>query len=114
MANRVKTKYEADNSKIHRLYLNSDDAAKAGTEPTADIDDDIIAKVSKGNREFGLRPRGVRLSRLAGTAPDQFYRYKFLPLRSKADYTSSTYAKGQTVTIGTVTWTIDSKVPEDY
>jgi hypothetical protein len=111
----VRTKYEADSGTIHPLRLTTAYAAAAGTVPTGAIDNNVPrAQVSKSNREFGLRPRGVRLARLVGTAPNQFYKYAFLPLRSIADFTSPDYAIGETVTINSVSWEIIEKREEDY
>lgn len=109
----VKTKYEADSGDIHQLKLTPAFAAAAGTEPTGAVTNDISVKVSKSNREYGLRPRGVSLARTVGTAPNTFVKYTFLPLRSIADYTATAYRKGATVTINSVAWEVVGKVPED-
>jgi len=114
MANFVKSKYEANSTRIHSIRLSTGFAAVAGTLPTGAINDDVKVKVSKSNREFGLRPRGVVLSRLLGTAPNQFYKYTFLPLRSIADYTDPAYSVGSTVTINSIAWIVSEKRPEDY
>jgi hypothetical protein len=113
MPARTRTKYEADSGEIHFLSLTPDYAAKAGTEPTGAVTNNIRAKVSKSNREYGIKPRGVTLARTIGTAPNTFVKYAFLPLRSKADANSATYALGQTVTIGSVAWEIIGEVKED-
>lgn len=110
----TKTKYEARDGKIHLLKLTPNFAAVAGTEPTADVDSRIKVKVSKGNREHGLRPRGVTLARTVGTAPDTFVKYAFLPLRSIADETKPEYQLAKKVTINEVEWEIVAFVPEDY
>lgn len=114
MANYVKSKYEADNGTIHPIRLSSTAAAQAGTEPGGAVSSNIPAKVSKGNREFGLRPRGVRLYRSVGTAPNLFNKYKFLPLRSIADATDADYAPEAVVAIDGVSWKVAARVPEDY
>lgn len=110
----TKTKYEAENGDIHPLRLTASYAAAAGTVPGGAVTNPIPAKVSKGNREFGLRPRGVRLSRTIGTGATAFTKTGFLPLRSKADATSETYAENSDITVDGITWTIVSRVPEDY
>jgi len=114
MAALVDTKYEDDRDRIHKLRLTASFAAVAGTEPTAAVNSDIRAQVSKTKKEFGLRPRGVRLARTVGTGSNTFRKYAFLPLRSKADATSATYAENETVTIASVQWKIVAKVAEDY
>lgn len=110
----VRTKYEAENGQIHPLRLSAPYAASAGTEPGTPTTSSIPAKVSKGNREFGLRPRGVRLARTVGTGANAFTKSSFLPLRSKADASSSLYADNADVTVGGIVWTVVSRVAEDY
>lgn len=114
MAAFTNTKYESEEGDIHSLRLTPAYAAVAGTEPQGNVTNKIPAKVTKGNREFGLRPRGVRLFRTLGTGEDTFKRYAFLPLRSEADDDLPAYQEGATVTIGTVVWTVGAFVAEDY
>ena len=114
MPARKTLKYQADSSEIHGLLLDPDRAAKAGTEPTGDVSSNIKCKVSKGNKEFGLRPRGVRLARIVGTDPDTFRKYSFLPVLTAAAFGSATFAVGATITIGGVDWEVAAKVAEDY
>lgn len=114
MTARTVTKYEADLGSIHSISLTPDYAAAAGTPPTGDVNNDIKPKVSKTNREFGLRPRGVSLSRTLGTAPDTFKKYAFLPVLTSTDFNGTSYAPGATVTIGGTAWTVVTRVPEDY
>lgn len=114
MVAQVKSKYEARDGKIHLIKLTPAYAAVAGTVPTADVDSRIKVKVSKGNREHGLRPRGVTLARTVGTAPDTFVKYTFLPLRSIADETKAEYQLGKKITIDSVEWEVVAFVPEDY
>lgn len=114
MPAQVKTKYQANDSNIYALSLSPDYAAVAGTEPTGDTSSRVKAKVSKTKREYGVRPRGVTLSRIIGTAPDTFVKYTFLPLRSSADASNAAYANGATITIGDIDWTVVSFQNEDY
>lgn len=114
MANYVKSKYEDDKGVIHPIRLSADSAAQAGAEPAGAVTSNIPAKVSKGNREFGLRPRGVRLYRSVGTAPNLFNKYKFLPLRSQADAADAEYAQEATIAIGGISWKVAAFVAEDY
>ena len=114
MVARADTKYEGNDASVHRILLTPEYAAAAGSPPTGAVDNDIRPKVSKTNGEFGLRPRGVRLSRTIGTAPDTFKKYAFLPVLTIANFNSPTFANGATVTIGSDTWTIVAKVAEDY
>jgi hypothetical protein len=82
--------------------------------PTGAVNDSLRPKISKTKRQYGLRPRGVVLSRTVGTAPDTFKKYYFLPLLTKGAYNGTTYAIGATVNIATVPWTVVAKVPEEY
>lgn len=114
MPAKVTTKYEADNGDIHGIILSPDFSAQAGTPPTGDVSSPIKAKVSKSNREFGIRPRGCRLSRIIGTAPDTFKKYAFLPVLTPAAFATAAFAIGATITIDGTDWTIAAKVGEDY
>lgn len=108
------TKYEDDTGSIHPFKLTAAYAAVAGTPPTGAVNDSIKPKISKTNREHGLRPRGVRLSRTVGTAPDTFKKYGFLPVLTATGFVGATFAEGSTITIDGVDWTIIGKVAEDY
>lgn len=110
----VNTFYESDQGDVHPLRLTPDYAAVAGTAVAGPADNKIPAKVTKGNREFGLRPRGVRIYRTFNAGGETFKRYGFLPLRSPQDETGGIYDEGATVTIGGTAWTVGGFVPEDY
>lgn len=114
MAAKSITKYESENGTIHGLTLGSERLAAAGTVPTGTVSSPIKAQISKSNREYGLRPRGVRLARTVGTAPDTFKKYTFLPILLATEFSSATFAIGATVTIDGTDWTVVAKVPEDY
>lgn len=114
MAAKTTTKYEANDGSIHQLLLEPTRFAQAGTPPTGEIDSNIKAKVSKGDREFGLRPRGVRLARVVGTAPDTFRKYTFLPVLTLTAFASAAFNIGATITIDGTAWEVVGKVPEDY
>lgn len=107
-------KYEANDGSIHPIKMTADRLAAAGTEPTASIDSDIFTKQSKGNTEFGIRPRAVRLVRTVGTAPDEFKKYATLPVLTIADFAAAGFQIGATITIGGVTWEIIARIAEDY
>lgn len=114
MVARTQTKYESDSGDIHFIALSPDFATAAGTPPTGAINNDIKAKVSKSNREYGIRPRGVRLSRTIGTAPDTFKKYTFLPVLTPTAFGGAGFQLGATVTIGTTDYVVVSRNPEDY
>lgn len=107
-------KYESDTGDIHLMRLLPVRAAVAGTPPAAATTSSIKVKVSKTNGEYGIRPRGVTLSRVLGTAPDTFSKTSFLPVVTPADFATSTFQLGETVTIDSVVWTIISRKAEDY
>lgn len=114
MPARTRTKYEADEGDIYGITLSPDYAAKAGTAPTGAVTSPIKAKVSKGNREYGIRPRGVTLARTIGTAPDTFTKTTFLPVLTPAAFATSAFAIDAKITIGSTEWTVVSKRGEDY
>lgn len=109
-----KFKYLADSGRIHQGVMDADRIAIAGSEPTDPADSNIRVKISKSNREYGLRPRGVRLARTIGTAPDTFVKYSFLPVLNGGDFDSPAFGLGQTKTYGGNTWEIIAKVNEDF
>lgn len=108
------TKYESDDGVIHPIRLSSDRVASAGTAPTEPVSSNAYAKISKSNREFGIRPRGVRLVRTLGTAPNTFKKYSFLPVLTAETWDGAEFDPGATITINTVAWTVAARVPEDY
>lgn len=108
-----RAKYESDDGDIKPIRVSAETIAAAGAQPGGAINDFDYVKVSKGNREFGQRPRGVRLSRNLGTAAVPNLRYKFLPVFTQSEWGSANFAIGATVTVGGVAWEVVSKVPED-
>jgi hypothetical protein len=108
------TKYESDSGDIHPLRISPTVLGAAGTPPTGAVSNSIKVKVSKTNRSYGIRPRGVRLSRTVGTDPDTFKRYKFIPVLTPTAFNGASFALNGTVSINSVVWTITGKVPEDY
>lgn len=114
MPARTRTRYEGDEGDIYAITLSPDYAAKAGAAPTGTVTSPIKAKVSKSSRAYGIRPRGVTLSRTVGTAPDTFTKTTFLPVLTPAAFNSATFALDASITIGTTVWTVVAKRPEDY
>lgn len=110
----ARSKYEANNGSIHRITMSSARLAVAGTAPAGAVDSPIPAKISKSNREYGIRPRGVRLARPVNpTATDKIFR-AFLPVLTETAWESNTFAEEATITIGGTQWKVTAKVPEDY
>lgn len=114
MPAQVTKTYQSNAGTNHLLSLTPDYAAAVGSDPTGGTPSKIKAKITKGNREFGIRPRGVRLSRTIGTAPDTFKKYAFLPVLTEADWNSATFADGATITVGAIDYVIVASIPEDY
>lgn len=109
-----KFKYLADSGQIHLGVMDADRIAIAGAEPDAAATSSIRVKISKSNREYGLRPRGVRLARTIGVAPDTFVKYAFLPVLNGDDFESPQFGLGVEKTYGGNTWEIIGKVNEDF
>lgn len=109
------TRYESDQGTIHKIRLDAATIAAAGTAPAGAVNSSIRAKVSKTNREFGLRPRYALLGRdIDAGAAGLFKKYKILPILTPAAYESAAFADNSTITIGGVQWTVVAKNPEDY
>jgi len=112
-------KYQSDIGTIHRIRLGKDNAAVASnTEPAEAVDSNIRVKISKSNREFGLRPRSVSLT-LVQTAKEgevelTVTKRARLPILTQEVYDGEVFAIGATVTIGENVWTISNKNPEDF
>lgn len=114
MPARTRTKYESDDSEVYAILMSPDYAAKAGTAPTGAVTSPIKVKISKGNREYGLRPRGVTLARTIGTAPDTFTKTTFLPVLTQSAFSSAAFALDAKISIGSIEWTVVGKRGEDY
>lgn len=114
MVANVRTKYEADAGQIHAIVLKPPTAAVAGAAPAAAVNQNIKVQVNKSTRSYGLKPRGVTLSRTLGTAPDTFTTRRFLPCLTPAAFASPAFALGAAVTISAVAWVIVGRRAEDY
>jgi len=110
----TRTKYESNDAEIYSIKLTPAFAEKAGTAPTGAVTSPIKVKVSKGNREYGIRPRGVTLARTVGTDPDTFVKTTFLPVLTLSAFSSATFALDAKITIDGTEWTVVSKRGEDY
>lgn len=100
--------YSRDDGEIQRIRLQPETAAAGDFTSAVGFTLGGFVKVSKTNREFGIRPRGVRLSRVDGNAT----RYRFLPVATASAQTALLDAG--TVTIGSTSWTVTSTVGEDF
>ena len=109
-----KFRYLADSGQIHIGVMDADRIAIAGSQPVDPATSSIRVKISKSNREYGLRPRGVRLARTIGTPPETFVKYSFLPVLNGGDFETPQFGLGATKTYGGNTWEIIGKVNEDF
>ena len=115
----AKKKYESDKGSIHQISLSSEKAAVANnTEPAGSVDSNIKPKISKSNREYGLRPRGVRLVKeltaTQGNVTVTKNVYAFLPILKPDTLTGANFTEGKDVTYKGDTWKVLAQVQEDY
>lgn len=114
MANFITTRYLADSGDIHPMRIQEDRVIAADPVPSGPVSPFVATvKISKGNRAFGIRPRGVRLKRVSGTAPDQRTRYTFLPVRTPEAWAEPAFNPNATIVIGANSWTVVDRVNED-
>lgn len=109
-----RSRYEADNGDIHPIIMSAARLAVAGTPPAGAVSNDIQVKISKGDREAGIRPRRVVLTRTIGTAPNQFTRRTTLPVLTPAAFNSAAFAPAAEITYGGVAWTVLRREGEDF
>ena len=114
MAAFVDTLYLSDKNVKHPIRLTPDYAAAAGSPPASGGSSDIKAKVTKTNREFGIRPRRVILSRTVGTGDSSFRKYAKLPVLTLTTFNSDAYALGASIDIGGTTYDVVSRQSEDF
>lgn len=111
MAVQTITKYEANGGSIHKIRLSSRTVPLAGSAPSGDVDSDIPAKVSKSNGEFGIRPRGIRITRVVGTGDTAYRQYAFVPILTASTWDE--FSAGETVSYNGASWVVATKVNED-
>lgn len=109
-----KTKYEANSGEVHQVVMDANRIAVAGAPPTGAVTSSIRAKVSKSNREYGIRPRGVRLGREIAAEDETFIKYSFLPVLTPAAFATAAFALSATITYGGFTWEVVARVSEDF
>lgn len=108
------SKYEDDSGEIHPIRLRAETLAAAGAVPAGAVTSSIRAQITKTNREFGLRPRMVSLSRTEGEGDAAQRITAKIPVLQAATFEGATFAIGASVTYDGQTWTVTSKLPEDY
>jgi len=111
----TQSKYQSDATNIYSIRVQPETLlATFGTTinvaPSADVDQEVSAKVSKGNRGIGIKPRTATIKWTA--APDDYDPNTLLrvPILTKVVYDG--IVKGQTVSYLGGTGTVASKSPE--
>jgi len=107
-------KYGLDSGSIVFVRVDDELEGKMGTAPegAATIQMHAIINGSR-KREFGIHPRGVSLSRTLGTAPNQFKKYKFIPVLTSTAFSGEGFSKGAVIQISSVDWTVVDQVSEE-
>ena len=113
MATLVDTKYESDAGLIYPLRMSAEKDALS-IAPAGVVTQNVRAKISKSNREFGIGPRQATLSRIQGTAPNDFRVYTTVVVKTIGQWNGTDFSIGAVVTIGTTDWTVISRKGEDF
>ena len=110
MANSVDATYDSSvlGSTI-RIRLRANEGA-VYTAGAATADFTLHAFNGASRKRFGIHARGVKLTRLTGTAPEQTVKSAFLPVGTEAAL--SAISDGSTITIGGIAWTVRGRLPE--
>lgn len=113
------TKYKADDDTVHPIRLNSKTTAVAGNPaPTEATTSSIYAKVSKSNREFGIRPRRVTgVKTVEVTQGEETYTIRkrvTVPILNPDTFDGTAFDIGATFTYDGEQYTVQSKQSEDY
>lgn len=111
-----RSKYQSDDGDIHPIRVQPETltatfGSTANAAPAGPIDNPLSAKVSNGNRSFGLKPRSVTIT--FGESPPTDYKsnsYIRLPILQSALY--NTISTGDSVTYLGGTATVVGKNPE--
>lgn len=102
--------YGTDQGFVCIIRQSTAEAAASGAAGGT-IDAPFHCYSSGSRKRFGIHARGVRLTRTVGTAPNTFTRSSFLAFPTAAAWNAA--AVGDDITIGSITWTVSSKVPEE-
>lgn len=104
--------YDSDNGISYALRMSdATAAAHPGGAPTRGANDTGVSCNVSGNRNIaGMHARGLRLKRFTGTGVNRKSFSTFMPVATAAAWAG--VATGSTVTIGTLAYTVSSKVPE--
>lgn len=111
----TRTKYQADSGFVHAIRINPITVTLAGAAPVDPVDSEVRVKISKGNREFGIRPRRIKIGKTFGVAPNTFVRTAYIAVLTPATFAAATHQLNAVVTYkGDADWQVISRDPEDY
>lgn len=119
MAGIKRYKYQTDNGSIFNVLLDDSSGAATfvGSEPTGSYTENMTVRVSKNNKEVGISPRTVLLTRTinSGAADANCLiqvgeRYKRIPIPTKTRWDA--IALNSDVTIGGQTYKVTKKLGE--
>lgn len=114
-----RVKYETDEGSIFNVLLDDNSGVEAviGSPPSGEYTENMTIRVSKNNKEVGIRPRQVLLTRsIGGTTADAnclvmtATRYKRIPIPTKARWDA--IALNAKFTIGGTEYTAAKKINE--
>jgi len=107
-------KYEDDFGDIHPIRLRAETLAAAGAQPQGAVTSSIRAQITKTNREFGLRPRMVSLSRTEGEGDAAVKITTKIPVLTATAFAGAAFQIGAEVAVDGETYTVVGRSPEDY
>ncbi len=114
----MRSKYQADSNTVHPIRLKAAPIALQGDVSGLTVNSDVKVKISKTNREFGIRPRGVTLYReisaTEGGTTVTVVKYTFMPVLTQAAYNAATLNPESSVTYLGNTWKVLERKKEDY
>lgn len=112
-------KYQTNNGSIFNVLLDDNTGVDAliGTEPSGEYTENMTIRVSKNNKEVGIRPRQVLLTRSIGTGTADSnclvmtaQRYKRVPIPTETRWDN--IALNSKHTIGGTEYTVAKKINE--
>lgn len=107
-----RTKYEDNSLGVHSIKMSPEKLALAGTAPGDEVGAEGSVQVSKNSREYGIRPRGVTLSRTAIAPVGSSFTTVFLPVLTIDGYNSAAFALNTAKTYKTLAYTITARINE--
>jgi hypothetical protein len=101
--------YASDSGFVCLIRQSTAEAAASGAAGGT-VDAPFHCLASGSRRRFGIHPRGARLSRVVGAAPNEFTKSTFVGFPTAAAWEALNV--GADLAVGGVTWKIAAKVPE--